>query len=222
MTTDGPAALRRLATSISCGFAPHPYDIEVMAAAWQAERERNIRTDWRKCPNCSVDWPHPSETSSFVCPSCRAAADRAALERLRDTSRQFPLQDGPSVPWSCIAPHERQAQANHYQTIQRLAERGGLSCAEFWFVMNDKKWDDAQASNADKSGRALAEVIITSHDKTRRERDEARAALAQARALLVRHAVRYGALGLECEQCGMTLPGHASGCLVAEVLGGAR
>lgn len=42
-----------------------------------------------------------------------------------------------SIPWTLIAPHERQAQANHSQTLERLAERGGLSPRELWAVMHD-------------------------------------------------------------------------------------
>ena len=85
--SDGTAELYELADHVS-------FDTELkrvltgkrlhdLADQWKAERERNIRTDWRKCPDCGMDWPHPSETSSFVCPSCRSAAARAALERAR-------------------------------------------------------------------------------------------------------------------------------------------
>jgi hypothetical protein len=31
------------------------------------------------------------------------------------------------IPWERIAPHEAQALHNHDQTLERLAERGGLS-----------------------------------------------------------------------------------------------
>ncbi len=47
--------------------------------------------------------------------------------------RRFPIQNAPtlgSIPWSLIAPHEGQALANHQQTLDRLAERGGLSACE--------------------------------------------------------------------------------------------
>lgn len=43
----------------------------------------------------------------------------------------FPLQDYRPIPWELIAPHEAQAVKNHGgQTLQRLAERGGLSPCE--------------------------------------------------------------------------------------------
>lgn len=45
--------------------------------------------------------------------------------------KTFPIQDGRPIPWSLIAPHEAQAVKNHGgQTLQRLAERGGLSPCE--------------------------------------------------------------------------------------------
>lgn len=66
------------------------------------------------------------------------------------TERRFPLLFGHgreglklvarlgcprSVPWSFVAPHEAQARANHDQTLERLAERGGLSPSELVAVV---------------------------------------------------------------------------------------
>lgn len=52
--------------------------------------------------------------------------------------KMFPIMDGPSVPWEAMAPHEGQANLNHYQTLARLAERGGLACGEAWMVVNGR------------------------------------------------------------------------------------
>jgi len=49
----------------------------------------------------------------------------------------FPLA---SVPWEFIAPHEAQARRNHAQTLQRLAERGGLSAKEMLAVVTGQHW----------------------------------------------------------------------------------
>ena len=49
----------------------------------------------------------------------------------------FPLA---SVPWGFIAPHEAQARRNHAQTLQRLAERGGLSAKEMLAVVTCQHW----------------------------------------------------------------------------------
>lgn len=53
----------------------------------------------------------------------------------REHGRQFPIQDGPSIPWSVIAPFEKQAIANHNQTLERLAQRGGLGAGEALCVL---------------------------------------------------------------------------------------
>jgi hypothetical protein len=37
-----------------------------------------------------------------------------------------------SVPWSWVAPFEPQVARNHEQSLERLAERGGLSPAELY------------------------------------------------------------------------------------------
>lgn len=56
------------------------------------------------------------------------------------SERMFPIMNGPSVPWSVMAPHEKQAIKNHGQTLQRLSERGGLGAEEAWFIVNDQEW----------------------------------------------------------------------------------
>lgn len=53
--------------------------------------------------------------------------------------RRFPIQDGPSVPWEFMAPHESQARKNHGQTLEGLAKRGGLGCAEAWVIVHGLK-----------------------------------------------------------------------------------
>jgi hypothetical protein len=39
-----------------------------------------------------------------------------------------------SVPWSLVEPWREQAYANHEQTLERLAERGGLAPEELYAV----------------------------------------------------------------------------------------
>lgn len=42
--------------------------------------------------------------------------------------RRFPIQGAPSIPWFIIGPQEQQAGINHSgQTLEQIAERGGLS-----------------------------------------------------------------------------------------------
>lgn len=56
--------------------------------------------------------------------------------------KRFPVMVGGSggfsIPWELVEPFERQALANHDQSLQRLAQRGGLSPRELWAVMHCK------------------------------------------------------------------------------------
>ncbi|KKM26796.1 hypothetical protein LCGC14_1581130 [marine sediment metagenome] len=53
-----------------------------------------------------------------------------------------------SVPWSFIAPHERQADRNHGQMLKRLAERGGLSPWEMLAVVTGKRIREMERTEA--------------------------------------------------------------------------
>lgn len=44
------------------------------------------------------------------------------------------------APWELMIAHEKQALKNHSQTIQRLAERGGLSPCEAVAVIEDRPY----------------------------------------------------------------------------------
>ncbi len=54
--------------------------------------------------------------------------------------RMFPVQYGPSIPWTLIAPHESQAKANHSQSLEQLAARGGISSCEAVAILEDRPW----------------------------------------------------------------------------------
>lgn len=45
-----------------------------------------------------------------------------------------------SIPWSLLEPHRAQAHRNHGQTLERLAERGGLSPREVIGVIEGINW----------------------------------------------------------------------------------
>lgn len=55
----------------------------------------------------------------------------------------------PSIRWSVIAGHERQAMRNHGQTLERLAERGGLSPAEAVAIIEDRKFCRMELADAE-------------------------------------------------------------------------
>ena len=52
----------------------------------------------------------------------------------------------------------RQAMANHYQTLERLRERGGLSWAELAAVLEERKWKALPADVAQE--RVLAKAKL--------------------------------------------------------------
>jgi hypothetical protein len=45
------------------------------------------------------------------------------------------------LPWPVIAPHEKQAMRNHGQTLEQLAERGGLGFVEALAIMCDLPYE---------------------------------------------------------------------------------
>lgn len=44
------------------------------------------------------------------------------------------------VPWSLLEPHESQALKNHGQTLERLAQRHGLSLCEMLAIIERRPW----------------------------------------------------------------------------------
>lgn len=48
------------------------------------------------------------------------------------------------IPWAMISPHERQAQINHGQSLERLAQRGGLGASEAIAIIEGRRWRDVK------------------------------------------------------------------------------
>lgn len=48
------------------------------------------------------------------------------------------------IPWGLISPHEQQARKNHGQTLDRLAERGGLGHSEAIDIIEGRKWGSSK------------------------------------------------------------------------------
>ena len=65
-----------------------------------------------------------------------------------DERRKFPHIPR-FVPWGFIAKHTQQVHLNHGQSLQRLADRGGLGPSEMYAVvfglLRPPKMDEAQA-----------------------------------------------------------------------------
>lgn len=63
------------------------------------------------------------------------------------------------LPWDLIAPHEAQAQRNHSQSLERLAERGGLGTCEAVAVLEGRRWHRMSHAEANAAlVRILAEA----------------------------------------------------------------
>lgn len=90
-------------------------------------------------------------------------------------SRQFPIMDEEDarrrvplkwqVPWALLAPHERQALSNHGQTLERLAERGGLGPSEALAVIEGRRWRKMEVTEARAKLRALVEAWTVANSR---------------------------------------------------------
>lgn len=82
----------------------------------------------------------------------------AAEQKAEPVARKrFPILkgDGATIDWQLVEDHGGQAQQNHYQTVQRLAERGGLSWSELHAVLHNQRYRDMDANEAMLACRAL-------------------------------------------------------------------
>lgn len=97
---------------------------------------------------------------------------------MTDGERCFPLLDqGRSyrdvrskpyprgVPWSFLVPHEAQAIENHDQTLERLAQRGGLVPQEMVAVLENRRWrgrtDERDSFTDDDALARIKELLET-------------------------------------------------------------
>lgn len=65
---------------------------------------------------------------------------RIVFPVLGDNDRKLML----TIPWEVIAPCEHWAQQNHSQSLDRLAERGGLCLLEMVAVLEGRRWRDVR------------------------------------------------------------------------------
>lgn len=82
----------------------------------------------------SAEWNVPTVVARWA---NEAAALEAELARLRE--RQFPMQDGPAIPWS-MAERIYFVYADLFgtdQSLERLAERGGFFWGEIPILRRD-------------------------------------------------------------------------------------
>lgn len=87
----------------------------------------------------------------------------AMLERCRNIKppevvrRLFPILngEGAKIDYQLVADHAEQARKNHYQSVDRLAERGGLSWCELYAVLHNRKWEKVDTNDAMIACRSL-------------------------------------------------------------------
>jgi hypothetical protein len=96
------------------------------------EIERECREAWKQ----AAHWRQRAE----------AAESQLAAQRERD-GRWFPLLGTPFAIRRDML-NEEQAKRNHYQTLDQLASRGGLSPAEARAVWNRRPFDNMEQTQA--------------------------------------------------------------------------
>lgn len=78
----------------------------------------------------------------------------------------FPILGTPfAIDWEVIAPHEDQAKKNHGQSLQRLAERGGLDYSELLAVLNDSEFCKPYNSHNNESHERRIREMTTVYDR---------------------------------------------------------
>lgn len=51
------------------------------------------------------------------------------------------------IPWDMISPHDAQARSNHGgQSLERLAQRGGLAACEALDIIEGRRWGSTKQS----------------------------------------------------------------------------
>jgi hypothetical protein len=82
---------------------------------------------------------------------------KAALDHLTNNRPQFPIlgSGGAKIDFQLVADHGKQANRNHYQTVETLAVRGGLSWAELYAVLHNQEYKNVDSNEAMIACRAL-------------------------------------------------------------------
>lgn len=71
-----------------------------------------------------------------------------------------------TVPFAFVKAHERQANTNHGQTVERLKERGGLGWSELAAVVEGRDW---RQMDVDAAHEQTMRVLLAWHPKPTEE-----------------------------------------------------
>ncbi len=77
---------------------------------------------------------------------------KTLMGRVLVDNRQFPIIAASgrfTIPWAVIAPFEDVCKANHAASLERVAERGGLSIGEAIDVLKGQKWATTKHATVD-------------------------------------------------------------------------
>lgn len=75
-----------------------------------------------------------------------------------------PRREGAFISWEIIEPHREQAHRNHGQTLERLAERGGLGPEELVAVLEDRLWHPMDYKEAEsRLGELISNWFLTKY-----------------------------------------------------------
>jgi hypothetical protein len=78
-----------------------------------------------------------------------------------DAARAIAAGTPRDVPWSLLAPHEQRALDNHDQTLERLAERGGLAPCEMLAIIENRRWRSMPLEDAID----LLKAVVDAHER---------------------------------------------------------
>jgi hypothetical protein len=105
----------------------------------------------------------PAHFSTFgAMPFVRGESKLPMSDEIPTQSRLFPILGEPAghgIAWHVVERHERRIFSNHNQTLERLAERGGLSWIELWIAFNDYRLFQAPKIAAIDARNAVMDVV---------------------------------------------------------------
>lgn len=89
----------------------------------------------------NIDNPRNVSFKNIVGYEDREDTLKSMIRMIYMLERKFPiLGGGMDIPWIIVELHDKQVRANHGQSLERIAERGGLGWGEALAVLEDRKY----------------------------------------------------------------------------------
>ena len=73
------------------------------------------------------------------------------------------------IPWVAIEGHAKQVEINHHSTVERLAERGGLSPKEILAVLRDVRWHEVKETKPIEIEQAVLNLCLRAVIEAKRQ-----------------------------------------------------